>query len=154
MTGAVFGRWAFAAASAAFLAAAVAAQQTPPPPPASPPASAEPSAKNLKVLPMGIPRQNLIGVMQMMSSSLGVKCNFCHVGETRETMDFASDAKREKLVARQMLEMVRRINEQEFKVADFSKSKVTCYTCHRGAPHPLTAAPKPGEKPAEHKHDS
>ena len=145
---------AFAAASAAFLAAAVAAQQTTPPP-VAPPTSAEPSAKNLKVLPMGIPRQNLIAVMQMMSSSLGVKCTFCHVGQSRETMDFPSDAKKEKLVARQMLDMVRRINEQEFKVADFSKSKVTCYTCHRGAPHPLTAAPKPGEKPkpAEHKHE-
>jgi len=102
---------------------------------------------------MGIPRQNLIGVMQMMAGSLGVKCNFCHVGQTRETMDFASDAKKEKLVARAMLDMVRRINEQEFKVTDFSKSKVTCYTCHRGAPHPLTAAPKPDEKPAEHKHE-
>jgi len=151
MTGAVIGRWAFAAASAAFLAAAVAAQQTTSPPAATP-APAEPSAKNLKVLPMGIPRQNLIGVMQMMAGSLGVKCNFCHVGETRETMDFASDEKKEKLVARAMLDMVRRINEQEFKVTDFSKSKVTCYTCHRGAPHPLTVAPKPGEKPAEHKH--
>jgi hypothetical protein len=153
MTGAAIGRWAFAAASAAFLAAAVAAQQTATSlPPVASPATAEPSAKNLKVLPMGIPRQNLIGVMQMMAGSLGVKCNFCHVGQTRETMDFASDAKKEKLVARAMLDMVRRINEQEFKVTDFSKSKVTCYTCHRGAPHPLTAAPKPDEKPAEHKH--
>ena len=150
MTGAVFGRWAFAAASAAFLAAAVAAQQTATPPAAAP---KEEQATNLKVLPMGIPRQNLIGVMQMMSSSLGVKCTFCHVGQTRETMEFASDAKKEKLVARAMLDMVRRINEQDFKVTDFSKSKVTCYTCHRGAPHPLTAAPKPGEKPAEHKHE-
>jgi hypothetical protein len=155
MTGAVFGRWAFAAASAAFLAAAVAAQQTTAPPQAAAPSVAvDPnSAKNLKVLPMGIPRQNLIGVMQMMSASLGVKCTFCHVGQSQATMDFASDAKKEKLVARAMLDMVRRINEQEFKVTDFSKSKVTCYTCHRGAPHPLTAAPKPGEKPAEHKHE-
>ena len=145
-----FGRLAFAAASAAFLAAAVAAQQPAPAAP-RPPAS---EFRNLKILPAGIPRQNLIGVMQMMSSSLGVKCTFCHVGTTRETMDFASDAKKEKLAARMMLNMVRRINEEDFKVADFSKSKVTCYTCHRGAPHPLTAPPKPGEKPAEHKHDS
>ncbi|QIK96356.1 c-type cytochrome [Sphingomonas sp. HDW15A] len=156
MTGTVFGRLAFAAASAAFLAAAVAAQQTTAPPPtAAPASSAEPSAKNLKVLPMGIPRQNLIGVMQMMSSSLGVKCTFCHVGQSRETMDFASDAMKEKLVARAMLDMVRRINEQDFKVTEWSKSKVTCYTCHRGAAHPLTAAPKPGETPppVEHRHE-
>lgn len=141
------GRLALAAASAAFIAAAVAAQQ-----PAAPAAAPASQFKNLKILPAGIPRQNLIGVMQMMSTALGVKCTFCHVGTSRETMDFASDAKREKLAARMMLTMVRRINEEDFKVTEFSKSKVTCYTCHRGAPHPLTAPPKPGEKPAEHKH--
>ena len=145
------GRLALAAASAAFLAAAVAAQQ--PAAPAPPPAAAKPSEfKNLKILPAGIPRQNLIGVMQMMSSSLGVECSFCHVGTSRATMDFASDAKREKNVARMMLTMVRRINEEDFKVASFTQSKVTCYTCHRGAPHPLTTPPKPGDKPAPHKH--
>ena len=150
MTRLNLGRLAFAAASAAFLAAAVAAQQTAAPaPPAAAPAS---EFKNLKILPPAIPRQNLIGVMQMMSSALGVKCTFCHVGTSRETMDFASDAKVEKQTTRMMLNMVRRINEEDFKVADFSKSKVTCYTCHRGAPHPLKAPPKPGEKPAAHKH--
>ncbi|WP_118856812.1 c-type cytochrome [Sphingomonas mesophila] len=144
------GHWALAAASAAFLAAAVAAQQ--PAAPATPPPAAKSEFKNLKILPAGIPRQNLIGVMQMMSSSLGVKCTFCHVGTSKETMDFASDAKREKETARMMLTMVRRINEEDFKVANFTDSKVTCYTCHRGAPHPLKAPPKPGDKPAEHKH--
>lgn len=144
-------RLGLAAASAAFLAAAALAAQQP----ATPPAPAAPASefKNLKILPAGIPRQNLIGVMQMMSSSLGVKCTFCHVGTSRETMDFPSDAKKEKQVARAMLLMVRRINEEDFKVANFTESKVTCYTCHRGAAHPLTAPPKPGDKPAEHKHD-
>ena len=151
MTRLNLGRLAFAAASAAFLAAAVAAQQ-PAPVAAPPPAAPASQFKNLKILPPGIPRQNLIGVMQMMSSSLGVKCTFCHVGQSPQTMDFPSDAKKEKQVARMMLNMVRRINEEDFKVADFSKSKVTCYTCHRGAAHPLTAAPKPGDKPAPHKH--
>ncbi len=150
MTRLNLGRLTFAAASAAFLAAAVAAQQPVAPAPA--PAAPVSEYKNLKILPPGIPRQNLIGVMQMMSSSLGVKCTFCHVGTSKETMDFASDAKREKLTTRMMLNMVRRINEQDFKVADFSKSKVTCYTCHRGAAHPLKAPLKPGEMPAEHKH--
>ena len=153
MTGVAIGRMAFAAASAAFLAAAVAAQQ--PSAPAAAPPKAEPPLVNLKVLPMGIPRQNLIAVMQMMAGSLGVKCTFCHVGTSRETMDFPSDAKKEKQTARMMLAMVRRINEEDFKIADFSKSKVTCYTCHRGSPHPLTSPPKEGEPPkaAEHKHE-
>src|SRR5688572_30876992 len=109
MTRLSIGQWAFAAASAAFLAAAVAAQQPATPPPPAAPAS---EFKNLKIFPPGIPRQNLIGVMQMMSTSLGVQCTFCHVGTTRETMDFASDAKVEKLTTRMMLNMVRRINEE------------------------------------------
>lgn len=150
MTRLKLGQLALAAASAAFLAAAVAAAQQPAPA-VPPPAAPKSEYKNLKILPAGIPRENLIGVMKMMSTALGVECTFCHVGTSKETMDFASDAKREKNVTRMMLTMVRRINEEDFKVANFSQSKVTCYTCHRGAPHPLTAPPKPGEKPAPHK---
>ena len=37
--------------------------------------------------------------------------------------------------------MTRRLNEQDFMVTDFTQSKVTCHTCHRGSAEPLTAAP-------------
>ena len=57
------------------------------------------------------------------------------------TFDFASDAKKEKLVARKMLTMVHRINSEDFGVKDFKDVKVTCFTCHRGATKPLTAPP-------------
>ena len=88
----------------------------------------------------------LIGVV----SWLGVRCVHCHVGEEGKplsTFDFASDAKKEKLVARKMLNMVHRINSEDFGIKDFKDVKVTCYTCHRGATKPLTAVPEPPAAP-------
>ena len=114
-----------------------------PPPPAQPP-FAVPPYKNLKVLPATITREQLLSNMKFFSQSLGVRCTFCHVGEAGNplsTFDFASDARREKQTARKMLAMVHRINSEDFGVTDFSKVKVTCFTCHRGSEHPLTAPP-------------
>ena len=114
-----------------------------PPPPVQPP-FAIPPYKNLKVLPATITREQLLSNMKFFSQSLGVRCTFCHVGEAEQplsTFDFASDAKREKQTARKMLAMVHRINSEDFGVTDFSKVKVTCFTCHRGSTKPLTAPP-------------
>ncbi len=116
----------------------------------TPPVVAKPSQyRNLKVLPPEIPQERLLSIMRNYTASLGVKCTFCHVGVEgkRETMDFASDANKHKLIARTMMTMTRRINEQDLGVTDFTKSKVTCYTCHRGAARPLTAAPSPTDTP-------
>ncbi|MES2903591.1 MAG: c-type cytochrome [Pseudomonadota bacterium] len=121
----------------------------------TPPAAKPEQHKNLKVLPSDIPHDRLIAIMRNYSASLGVKCTFCHVGVEgkRETMDFASDANKHKLIARTMMTMTRRINEQDMGVTDFTKSKVTCYTCHRGAARPLTASPSATDTPpAPHKH--
>ena len=79
--------------------------------------------------------------MKFFSQSLGVRCTFCHAGvggQPLSTFDFASDAKREKTTARHMMAMVQQINQQNFGVTDLSKAKVTCFTCHRGSPHPQT----------------
>ena len=114
-------------------------------------AFADPPHKNLKVLPQGIPGPQLLSTMKLFSQSLGVRCTFCHVGEEGHPLSsfaFASDAKEKKAVARKMLAMVHRINEQDFGVTDFSKVKVTCFTCHRGSTHPLTAPPPPQAPPA------
>ena len=134
-------------AGAAALFAAVAAFGQAPPPAA--PQTGGWHAKNLKVLPADIPRDKLIGVMRGFTVGLGVKCTYCHVGEEgkRETMDFPSDAKKEKATARLMMAMVRRINEQDFAVKDSAQVKVTCFTCHRGAEKPLVAPP-PAVPPA------
>jgi hypothetical protein len=103
---------------------------------------ANPPHKNLEILPQDIPGPQLLSTMKFFSQSLGVRCTFCHVGAEGQPLasfDFASDAKREKQTARKMLAMVHRINQEDFGVTDFSKVKVTCFTCHRGSPHPLTA---------------
>ena len=130
---------ALAAGCAAFLAAVASAQTTPPPA-----ANAPPAFKNLQVFPKDITREQLTQNMKFFAQSLGVRCSHCHVGEEGKplsTYDFASDAKPDKLVARKMLTMVHRINSEDFGVKDPKKVKVTCYTCHRGSHHPLTAPP-------------
>ena len=133
------------AAGCAALLAAVATAQTPSAPPVQTPA-AEPQFKNLQVFPKDITRDQLMSNMKLFAQSLGVRCVHCHVGEEGKplsTFDFASDAKKEKQVARKMLTMVHRINSADLGVTDFKNVKVTCFTCHRGATRPLTAPPPP-----------
>ena len=70
-----------------------------------------------------------------------MRCTHCHVGEEGKplsTFDFASDAKTEKAIARAMMRMVHRINSADLRSGS-GASKVTCFTCHRGATKPLTA---------------
>jgi hypothetical protein len=129
--------------AAAFFGISVAVAQTAAPPPAGP-AFADPPHKNLKVLPQDISGAQLLGTMKFFAQSLGVRCTFCHVGAEGQPLsafDFASDAKPEKQTARKMIAMVHAINEQNFGVTGMEKPKVTCFTCHRGSPHPLTAPP-------------
>ena len=85
--------------------------------------------KNLKILKP----EEVRPAMGAFVSGLGVKCTFCHVQG-----DFASDEKPEKETARKMIVMTREINAH-FEGA--TSDKVACYTCHRGATEPLTAAP-------------
>ena len=124
------------AGSAALFGVSMALAQSGPPPGAPPP----PPPKNLQVFPKDTPRPQLIANMKLFSQSLGVRCTFCHVGEEGH-LDFASDGKKEKLIARKMLVMTHRINEQDFGVKDFANVKVTCFTCHRGSAHPLAMPP-------------
>ena len=133
-------------AAAAVFGASVALAQTADPPPATP-AFANPPHKNLKILPQDISGPQLLGTMKFFAQSLGVHCSFCHVGTAGQppsSADFASDAKPEKRTARKMIAMVQQINAQNFGVTDMSKARVTCFTCHRGSPHPLTAPPAAG----------
>ncbi len=84
--------------------------------------------KNLKVL-NNTPSDLLLPSMQFITSSLGVHCDYCHVENA-----FDKDDKRPKQTARQMMRMVEEINNAQFK----NQQKVTCYTCHRGSPKPLS----------------
>jgi hypothetical protein len=95
---------------------------------APPPKKAPPVPKNLKLLqPSDI--RPMMGAFRV---ALGVECVHCHVQG-----DFASDEKPQKEIGRHMIVMMREINA---KFPD-GKIHVTCYTCHRGATEPLTAAP-------------
>jgi hypothetical protein len=94
--------------------------------------------KNLKILPKDIPRQQLGDIMQGFARSLGVGCDHCHMGETMQTMDWASDDKDEKKNAREMMRLVRSINEGlgALTKTDHPRAQVGCETCHRGLPLP------------------
>ncbi|MDQ2720495.1 MAG: c-type cytochrome [Bacteroidota bacterium] len=132
----------------------------------------QPPFKNLKILPKDISDDDLDTVMHHFTASLGVKCNYCHVrNEAIRKMDFASDAKPEKLIARKMMLMSIDINTKYFKDIEDEMSKekgpdlmkegikidgdsvknmlsyVTCYTCHRGDAHPDTKPPHHEEGP-------
>jgi hypothetical protein len=98
--------------------------------------------RNLKVLPRDISDDSLHHVMRSWRDALGVKCGFCHAPskDSANKLDFASDAKPEKDIARHMFKMAGRINKKYFS---FNKDDqgvmipaIHCVTCHRGSPHP------------------
>lgn len=97
---------------------------------------------NLQVLPKNISHPDLVATMKGFTSSLGVRCEHCHVGEGDDLskFDFASDAKPMKKVARTMVHMVDHINGEHLKgIGDPARQpKVTCFTCHRGEKTPAT----------------
>jgi len=111
-----------------------------------------PEYKNLKVLPKNISHEQLGKVMGEWSHSLGVHCNFCHVRDTAaKKMDFPSDAKPEKEMARHMFKMMNKINEKYFKAEKDSTGMValagvSCYTCHRGNSRPEVKLPPEGPR--------
>ena len=93
---------------------------------------------NVKVL-TGLTVPEFEAEMQLMTTSLGVGCGFCHARG-----NFASENNARKPTARRMLEMTRAINAQyfpEYKPADGESrlGKVTCFTCHQGNEKPRTA---------------
>lgn len=124
--------------------------QNPPaqtPPPGQAPAWTPPDPTNLQVVPKDISKRELVQTMRRFTMSLGVRCEFCHVGEGNDLskFDFASDDKRQKRNARLMMTMTRDINA---KLADVPEPRaagtaaVTCYTCHRGETKPATVRPQ------------
>jgi hypothetical protein len=90
---------------------------------------------NLQVLPQNIERPELLRMMRIFSRSLGVRCDFCHAaaaGTEKAELDFPSDAKPEKNIARTMIRMTRTINGDYINKIHDRKQDVTCMTCHRG----------------------
>jgi len=97
--------------------------------------------KNLQVLPKNITKDSLDLIMDGFKAALGVRCNFCHVrNESIGKMDFPSDDKPEKNIARHMMRMTMDINAKYFNTENSTRPdtirEVQCQTCHRGDPHP------------------
>lgn len=103
--------------------------------------------ENLQVLPEDIAQRELVGVMRDFALGLGVRCQYCHVGEEGQPFsewDFASDDKPEKRKARFMLRMVRHLNDERLpglpEAAEAQRRSppvtVSCETCHRGVAVP------------------
>jgi len=100
------------------------------------------SLVNTKVIPHGTPVTQVVGLMRNISGDLGVRCTFCHVGREGQTLaqvDFASDEKRTKLVARQMMLMLQEINRRldTIPARPTPALQATCGTCHRGLSRPM-----------------
>ena len=124
--------------------------QTPAAAPAAPQEkTVDQTRKNIQVL-KGLPESQLGTVMNFVASSLGRRCDYCHVNKGG-TWIWESDDKEEKLTGRKMMQMVLAINKDNFR----GNPQVSCYTCHRGRNQPSlmplpvpTPAPRPSPPPA------
>jgi Photosynthetic reaction centre cytochrome C subunit len=97
---------------------------------------------NLKVLPKDISSKALQKIMvDEFQDGLGVGCNFCHAQEKGSLhLDYASDEKPEKEIARSMMLMTMDINKKYFgvehPVIGDSILTISCVSCHHGTAHP------------------
>lgn len=100
--------------------------------------------KNLQVLPKDLPRGQVVQLMRGVAGALGVRCDYCHVESPDgnfQNMDFASDDKETKKVAREMFKMAMDINQKYIPAMGRTlteRSQVRCVTCHRGVAKPRT----------------
>lgn len=99
--------------------------------------------KNLKILPKDISKDDLDSIMDGFTIALNVRCGFCHA-RNKDTsihkLDFSSDDKDEKNIAREMMKMVNGLNGTNFNFHNSTKPDtihvIVCYTCHRGMKQP------------------
>ena len=90
------------------------------------PQLAENVFKNIQVL-KGIPVDDFMDTMGIMSAALGFDCSECHTGAGTDTVKWEADTAK-KRTARRMTLMVGAINRTNFG----GRQVVTCWTCHRG----------------------
>jgi len=81
---------------------------------------------NISIL-KGRPAGRLPGMMEALTGLIGVDCAYCHVDG-----NWASDDKPAKRTARAHFAMMARLNQEQFQ----GRNAVSCWTCHRGSPHP------------------
>jgi photosynthetic reaction center cytochrome c subunit len=97
--------------------------------PAEPPA--EQVFKNIQAL-KGMPASQMKMVMNLISASMGMRCDQCHVPDA-----FEKDDKRAKQTTRRMIQMTFDVNKSSFE----GQPQITCYSCHRGQAQPVSAPP-------------
>ena len=90
--------------------------------------TAEQKFKNIQIFKT-LPATQLDPTMAFISGALGVRCSYCHVSN-----GFDKDDKTTKQTARRMIQMTLDLNKGSFN----NQGAVTCYTCHRGKPTPLS----------------
>lgn len=86
--------------------------------------------KNIQVL-KGVPLDDFVQTMGIMSAALGFDCSACHVGAGTDKVDWAADTPR-KVMARRMVNIMTAINRDQFQ----GRQVVTCWTCHRNSDRP------------------
>ncbi len=96
------------------------------------PQMAETVFKNIQVL-KGIPVDDFLDTMGIMSAALGFDCAECHMGAGTDAVKWEADTDRKRM-ARRMTLMVAAINRTNFG----NRQVVTCWTCHRGRDIPVT----------------
>lgn len=126
-----------------------------------------PQPTNLQVLPKDLTGPQVVEIMRHWAGDLGVECNACHAAYADRTgpngrpmLNFASDEKPEKRMARIMYTMTESIKADYIpKVAALDTmgspaAPVTCGTCHRGnldpqefVPPHRERGPRPGSGP-------
>jgi photosynthetic reaction center cytochrome c subunit len=87
--------------------------------------------KNVQVL-RGIPVDEFMDTMGLMSAALGFDCSECHVGAGTDAVKWEADTPK-KQMARRMTRMVAAINRENFG----NRQVVTCWTCHRSRDVPV-----------------
>src|SRR5579859_6698339 len=85
---------------------------------AASPGQPESEFRNLKVLPKDISSKRLQQIMvDEFDDGLGVGCGFCHAeAKGSHKLDYASDAKPEKSIARGMMRMAIKMNRKYFQL--------------------------------------
>lgn len=89
--------------------------------------------KSIKVL-NNMPADQMGKVMNMMASSLGVDCKFCHASNDG---DYEKEGFEHKDTARNMLKMTFDINKNFFN----GRPEINCNSCHNGKSHPQAVFP-------------
>ena len=97
--------------------------------------------QNLQVLPKDATAALVVGTMKGFANNLGVRCQFCHIGEEGlplEQFDFVSDEKPAKRTARAMMRLTQEINKHLDATVPTTAAapRVSCITCHRGKSAP------------------